>query len=167
MAAQLVRATVEQETVLANLLELYAHDFSEFSNLELGPDGRFGYPHLSRYWTDPKRHPFLILVDGNLAGLVLVKRGSETSPNGAVWDMAEFFVVRGYRRRGIGIEVAHEVWNQFAGFWEVRVLESNNPALQFWGKAITAYTGTVLRSVRVEKAGKHWRVFMLESKGAR
>ena len=31
----------EHATILANLLELYAHDFSEFHNFDLGPDGRF------------------------------------------------------------------------------------------------------------------------------
>jgi hypothetical protein len=66
----------EHATILANLLELYAHDFSEFHSLDLGPDGRFGYKSLSLYWSEPNRHPFLIRVGGKLAGLALVKRGS-------------------------------------------------------------------------------------------
>src|SRR5580658_3531125 len=84
-----------QESVMANLLELYAHDFSEFHDLEIGADGRFGYPSLPLYWSEPGRYPFLVKMDGKLAGLVLVKRGSEVSGNLAVWDMAEFFVLRG------------------------------------------------------------------------
>ena len=43
---EVIPAGPEQEPILANLLELYAHDFSEFHNLDLGPDGRFGYPSL-------------------------------------------------------------------------------------------------------------------------
>jgi hypothetical protein len=50
----------EHATILANLLELYAHDFSEFHSLDLGPDGRFGYKSLSLYWSEADRHPFLI-----------------------------------------------------------------------------------------------------------
>jgi hypothetical protein len=40
---EVIPARPEQEPILANLLELYAHDFSEFRKLELGCDGRFGY----------------------------------------------------------------------------------------------------------------------------
>src|SRR5712692_1535448 len=90
---EVIPARPEQESILANLLELYAHDFSEFHNLELGDDGRFGYERLPLYWSEPDRYPFLIKVDGRLAGLALVKKGSELSDNDAVWDMAEFFIV--------------------------------------------------------------------------
>ena len=120
---ELVPAAPDQESVLANLLELYAHDFSEFRYLELGADGKFGYSGLPLYWAENGRHPFLVRVDGKLAGLVLVKRGSEVSGAETVWDMAEFFVLRGYRRRGIGTQIAHEVWRRFPGAWEVRVME--------------------------------------------
>ena len=88
---ELIPALPEQELVLANLLELaYAHDFSEFHDLVLGTDGRFGYKYLPLYWSEPDRYPFLVRMDGNLAGLALVKRGSEISDDESVWDMAEF-----------------------------------------------------------------------------
>ena len=74
--ARVIPATRDQEPILANLLELYIHDFSEILPMELGPDGRFGYKDLSNYWIEPDRHPFLITVDEKLAGLVLVKKGS-------------------------------------------------------------------------------------------
>src|SRR5579863_2408117 len=117
---QIIPAEREQEPILANLLELYAHDFSEFLDLELGEDGRFSYSELPLYWSEPEGHPFLIRIDGNLAGLVLVKKGE-----GGVWDMAEFFVVRGWRRCGMGTQAAHEVWERFPGMWEVRVVQAN------------------------------------------
>lgn len=36
---ELIFATPEQQPILANLLELYIHDFSEFHDVELEPDG--------------------------------------------------------------------------------------------------------------------------------
>jgi predicted acetyltransferase len=161
---EVIPAGPDQEPILSNLLELYAYDFSEFRHLELGTDGRFGYKHLPRYWREPNRHPFLVRMDGKLAGLVLVKRGSEISNNETIWDMAEFFVVRGYRRRGIGTDIAHEVWRRFPGVWEVRVMESNHPAHQFWEHAISVFAGEPIHSVRIEKRGECWRVFSFESK---
>jgi predicted acetyltransferase len=154
----------EHASILANLLELYAHDFSEFHSLELGPDGRFGYKSLPLYWSEPGRHPFLIKVDGKLAGLALVKRGSEISGNQTVWDLSEFFVLRGRRRRGIGTLAAHEVWRRFQGIWEVRVMQSNVLANLFWERAILNFTGDAIQPVCVEKGGQDWQLFSFESK---
>jgi predicted acetyltransferase len=163
---EVIPAAPEQEPILANLLELYAHDFSEFHDLAIGADGRFGYKCLPLYWSEPGRHPFLVRVEGELAGFVLVKRGSEVSGNETVWDMAEFFVIRGYRRRGIGTHVAHEVWRRFPGLWEVRVMEANVSAQQFWARAISIFTGKAIDLVRVENDGKCWKLFSFESKRA-
>jgi predicted acetyltransferase len=161
---ELIAAAPEQKPILANLIELYAHDFSEFLQLDPGPDGRFGYKSLPLYWSEPERHPFLIRIDGNLAGFVFVKSGSEVSGNEAVWDMAEFFVIRGYRRRGVGTEIACEVWRSFPGRWEVRVLQSNIPASLFWARAISIFTGEANDPVQVEKNGQCWKLFRFESK---
>src|SRR5438309_2939205 len=106
MPLEVVPATFEQAPILANLLELYCHDFSEFRDLDIGEDGRFHYPSLSDYWSEEGRYPFLVRLDGKLAGLVLVKK------SGSVWDIAEFFILRGCRRRGIGMQATHEVWKR-------------------------------------------------------
>jgi predicted acetyltransferase len=161
---EVIPAQPEQEPILANLLELYAHDFSEFHDLELGCDGRFGYADLPLYWSEPGRYPFLVWIEGKLVGLILVKRGSELSGDETVWDVAEFFVLRGYRRRGIGTQIAQEVWRQFPGLWEVRVMESNTAARDFWVHAISILTGQAIQPIRVEKDGRWWTLFSFESK---
>jgi predicted acetyltransferase len=161
---ELIPAGAEQAPIVANLLELYGHDFSEFLDLDLGSDGRFGYRDLPLYWQDPNRHPFLVRVAGKWAGLTLVKRGSELSGDEAVWDMAEFFVVRRYRRRGIGTAIAHQVWRQFPGRWEVRVMQSNHSAYLFWERAITGLAGEAIPSVLSEAGGKCWHLFSFESR---
>jgi len=163
---EVVAATPEQEPILANLLELYAHDFSEFRDFDLGTDGRFGYGRLSLYWSDPDRHPFLVKIDGKLAGFAFVKRGSEVSASKTVWDMAEFFVTRRYRRQGLGTQITHELWRRFPGLWEVRVMQSNVPAYHFWARAISMFTGEAIHSVGIEKGGERWELFSFESKGA-
>ena len=160
---EVLPAATEQEPVLANLLELYAHDLSEFFDVRLQADGRFGYPLLSRYWEEEGRFPFLVKVDGELAGFALVSRGSRVSGDPRVWDMAEFFVVRRFRKRGIGAAVAGEVWRRFPGPWEVRVLEANAPALGFWRGAIHAFNGSDVQERAVELQQKPWRLFSFVS----
>jgi hypothetical protein len=65
---EVLPASPEQEPIVANLLELYAHDFSEFHQIKIGADGKFGYNDLPLYWRDPNRRALLVRTDGNLAG---------------------------------------------------------------------------------------------------
>lgn len=162
---EVLPAGAEQAPILANLFQLYAHDFSEFLDIEPGPDGRFVYTPLPLYWSESARHPFLIWVDGKLAGFVLIKKGSEVSDAAQVWDMAEFFVLRECRRGGLGTQVARELWSRFPGAWEVRVMQLNVSAQHFWSRAISEFTGKAIDPVRFEKDGEAWILFSFESKG--
>lgn len=160
---EILAAAPDHAPILANLLELYIHDFSEFLHVAPGPDGRFGYPRLPLYWSDPRRHPFLVKVDNQWAGFALVKQGSEISRSEDVWDMAEFFVLRGYRRSGIGSQIAREVWSRFPGPWEVRVIDSNKPARDFWARAIASFARQSIFPVLIESDGERWDVFSFVS----
>jgi predicted acetyltransferase len=151
-------ATREQKPVIDNLIQLYAHDFSEFQDIELDSNGRFNYTPLPLYWTDPNCYPFLVKVDGKPAGFVLVKQQA------GVWDMAEFFIVRGCRRHGVGTVVTHELWKRFPGPWEVRVMQANHAALPFWERAISRFTGKTAMPTRFEKGGKLWSLFSFDSR---
>ena len=164
---EVLPAARDQEPVLANMLELYAYDLSEVFDLELGPEGRYHYPRLPLYWQEETRFPFLVKVDGHLAGVVLVSRGSVISGDPLVWDMAEFFVMRRHRRRGVGRAVAQEIWRRFPGPWEVRVLESYLPAQAFWEAAVQGFAGSAAGvPVSVDRGGKRWRVFSFVSSDA-
>ena len=103
-------APPESEGVLSNLLALYVHDLSEIFPIEVGADGRFRYDRLPLYWSEPERRfPFLIRAGAKLAGFALAARGSPASDDPDALDVAEFFVLRGYRRSGVGqpSEVGH------------------------------------------------------------
>ena len=161
---ELVAAERDQEPTVANLLELFIHDFSEFHDVAVGSDGRFGYRDLPLYWSDPDRHPFLVQMDGKLAGLVFVRLAQNASDNEMVWDMAEFFILRGYRRRGIGAMAAQVVWNHFPGRWQVRVMETNVAAQKFWARTISTFLGEVADPAHVERGSRRWQVFSFDSR---
>ena len=168
---RIIPAAHEQEPILANLLELYIHDFGEFQPIDLGPDGRFGYKNLPDYWSHPDHHPFLITVDEKLAGFAFVKKVLPLSADDqvgghSVWDMAEFFIVRAHRRRGVGITAAHQVWRLFPGTWQVRVMHTNSAARHFWQRAVDTFTGHPVNPVSTEREGKTWAVFNFESSDA-
>jgi predicted acetyltransferase len=54
-------------------MQLYLYDFSEMCGDDCDERGLFEYEYLPRYWIEPERHPFLIRVDGKLAGFALVR----------------------------------------------------------------------------------------------
>jgi predicted acetyltransferase len=143
---------VEDKPVLGHLLELYQYDFSEFDGRDLGENGLFGYPYLDHYWVEPGRHPFFVRADGRLAGFALVRIlpvecGTEA-------HMAEFFVFRKYRRRGVGEEVARQVFARFPGRWVVEQAGGNIPAQRFWQAVIGRYTNGVITERHDEVRGR-------------
>jgi predicted acetyltransferase len=158
-------ATQADAGLLANLLELYIHDLSAaFPNVELGPDGRFGYSRLPLYWSEPdRRFPFLIKCDGRVAGFALATRGSPASDDPDVFDVAEFFVLRRYRRSGVGRRAAILLWNRLPGRWIVRVSEGNAGALPFWSRVIAEVTGGAATELKRPGDPHTWRVFSFES----
>ena len=131
-----------EQVVLQNLLELYVHDLSEvFPFVQLGADGRFGYPNLAAFWSEPaRRFAFLIKEGGKVAGFALVTLGSPAAEEPDVYDVAEFFVLRGYRRSGVGRRAAALLWQQLPGEWTVRSSEANPSAVAFWNDVVAELT---------------------------
>ncbi len=166
MSVEIVPAGPSACSVIANLMELYIHDFTELTDdeIELGEDGRYGFGELSTYWSDPDRHPFLIRSEGRLAGFALIKLGSEIAKDPDAMDVAEFFVARGCRRLGVGREAAFAIWDRFPGRWLVRVLESNVGAARFWGSVVATYTAGRFEAGPIDADPPRWRVFRFESR---
>ncbi len=158
-----VRASPADMPHIADLLELYIQDFSEFLPLQRGTDGRYGYPDLPLYWTDPSRHPFLIQVDSQPGGFALVKRGSERSGNDHAWDMVEFFVLQSQRHRGVGLAAAQQLFTLFPGPWEVRVLPANRAAIRFWDRVISDWSAGRVPTKTLAAGNRMLRLFSFAS----
>jgi predicted acetyltransferase len=140
MQIDLLRAANHDAVSLANLFQYYVYDLSDVVETSLGADGRFHLPSLDAYWSDAWRHPHIVKVDGNLAGFALVQQRSRITGDDETWDIAEFFVMRKYRRHGVGRAVAGRVFDSFRGSWEVRERKTNLAAIAFWRRVIDAYT---------------------------
>ena len=154
-----VEAPAAQRPVLDRLLQLYKYDFSEFAPIgspygEVDEEGRFAsYPGLESYWQGNGRIPLLIRADDHLAGFALVHQWSalELPLDHAV---AEFFVLRKYRRARVGTRAALSIFRRYPGRWKVGVAWYNPPALAFW-RSVTeqAAPGEV---EEVAGDGKRW-----------
>jgi predicted acetyltransferase len=160
------RAMPQDAALLENLLQFYIHDLSEtFPAIELEPDGRFVYEKLPLYWSEPQdRFPFVIRCDGRVAGFALATRGSPASDDPEVLDVAEFFVLRGYRRSGVGRSAAFLLWDQLPGRWIVRVSLGNRGALPFWAAVVAEYSGGAATEVERPGTPTAWWVFSFDSR---
>ena len=108
--------------------------------MDIDDDGLYGRAAwIETFWTDPRRRSFLARVDGVLAGFVLIRDGAHFAGEGTR-EISEFFVLRRFRRRGLGEEVARRVFDMFPGRWEITELASNTEAQQFWRRVIGRYT---------------------------
>jgi predicted acetyltransferase len=138
----LTQVPERQSEIITNLMQLYKYDFSEFAAVgsrygEVGPDGRYTYEGLDSYWREDGRVPLTVQADGRLAGFILVNRWSALNRE-LDRSVGEFFVLRKYRRKGVGSRAAKALFERWPGCWEVAVAWYNKPALSFWRRAIAA-----------------------------
>jgi predicted acetyltransferase len=125
----------DRETI-ANLMQLYLYDLSEYEDGPLNASGLFDLgDHFDLYWIERGRHPFLISANDQLVGFALVRETAD-----GAFSMAEFFIRRGCRGSGIGTTASTTLFDRFRGTWTIAELEGNAPAQQFWRRVIRDYT---------------------------
>jgi predicted acetyltransferase len=88
-----------------------------------------------RFWSGRGRHLFVLRVRGRLAGFVLVRDRAHYAGR-AAREIGEFFVLRKYRRRGVGTQAALATLRRFPGRWELAELTWNVAAQRFWRRVI-------------------------------
>ena len=133
---QLVVPTLNEKPLLDAMAQLYSYDFSEITHRAIGQDGLF--PEISCFsamWTDPSRYPHVIMVDQEPAGFAIVQRTGDQA-----FDMEQFFVLRKFRRSGIGTRAAQDLFSTFPGQWTVGQIAANTAAQAFWRGVISGYT---------------------------
>ena len=131
-SVRVVPAGEDRRPTLEHLVQLYLHDLSGVGGWDLRADGTFGTELLDGCWSETRRHSFLFQVGDSLAGFAVVDRGSHVSDRADVWDMAEFFVVKRWRRAGVGRSAARQLFATFPGAWKVRTFPGYVPAEKFW-----------------------------------
>ena len=141
MGVLVVEASLKRKPVLHRLMQMYLHDTSEFTGDDANEDGVFTYRYFDEYWQEPDRFPFLVYSGDNLAGFALINTYTVVLEQGTGRSIAEFFVMRKRRRRGIGRQAAFSIFDRFPGLWEIREHSDNLAGQRFWRSIIGEYTG--------------------------
>jgi predicted acetyltransferase len=151
----------ESDVLLRNLFEHYCHDMSEWFDLDTRADGSYSHD-TSAIWANAYG-AYLAKVGSSIAGFALIGSAATWLGDARIRDVHEFFVLRKFRRRGVGQRLAALVWNEHPGEWLVRVLEANAPAVLFWRAAVSAYSSGAFQEEPRIIDGQWWRFFRFES----
>ena len=153
MRIEILEAQNKDLSTVNNLFRLYYYDLSTVTGWNCQENGLFeGYAfgNLSRFWNDDDKYAFVVRVDCCLAGFALIDDVSVNTL--ADYNMAEFFILQKYRRKGIGTYVAHNLFDQLRGNWEVSQAPSHKAAREFWRKVVAEYTsGDYRESTQISK----------------
>lgn len=151
MEIDLIKIKKEQRNILENLFFYYVYDMSEYMKWNPDHEGKFSYDssRFDLYWEQKDHIPYFIYVGSELAGFVLIRRyPSDLS----MYDIAQFFVLRKFKGKGVGKEVLAKVVNAFPGKWQIRVLLENSGALSFWRSAVFNIVGEKYRLSKAHDA---------------
>jgi predicted acetyltransferase len=122
----------------------------------LGEIGHRVPDQLMRWYADPSAQVMTILYGAERAGFAMVNHrlrqavgvnmaavGADAPPSPMPeYSMAEFFIARPWRRRGIGGEAVRLLLDRFTGQWLITEHLINVAAVRFWRRVVAAYTGS-------------------------
>jgi predicted acetyltransferase len=113
----------------------------------LGEVGHREPDQLLRWIGDPSAQILTILYNDSPAGFAMVRRRPTAAATSAAnasasaeFSMAEFFIARLWRRRGIGAQAVRLLFDRFAGQWLITEHLDNSTAVSFWRSVVAAYT---------------------------
>jgi len=126
-------AELNDKIIIRSLLHPYLSEIAEFDKISparLNESGEYDYPYLDNYWIEKDRYPYLFYWNEEVAGFALVRR------EGDYCEMAEFYVLPEFRRRGLGIICATDAIRRHAGEWNIEFSKQNQVGRQFWKKLV-------------------------------
>jgi predicted acetyltransferase len=140
-SVELVPVPEDHKLVLSHLLELYQYDFSDFEGTDVNSLGLYGYSYLDYYWTEGDRYAYFIKVNGVLAGFAMICGFCCISKEPGTLFLSEFFVLKKYRKQGIGQQAALELLKRHPGKWEFTLHPENHVSHHFWHSVLKTACG--------------------------
>ena len=137
---------IKEKKTLGDLIEEYQKEILKIEKIEK-------YKYLDSYWQDPDSHPFFIEVDNTIAGFVLINNYCLIEKDAK--SISEFYVKKEFRNKEIGKLSAFRAFDLFRGKWEIRELNSNIPAQDFWLKVIGEYTNGNFKKIILNNKDWH------------
>jgi predicted acetyltransferase len=138
------RQTKSDRTWIESVYRDYLNDLAPLGTGVFPALSEFGHrepDQLASWFADSSAHLLTILKEDSPVGFAMVRTGAMPVGNERFdYSMAEFFIAREWRRRGLGQEAVRLIWDRFAGRWHIMEYLRNAPAVAFWRRVVNAYT---------------------------
>lgn len=139
----LIPAFMSDYSIIQNLGRFYIYELSRFCGIpyqsfKCPENGLIEFDDQKKYFMDKNHKAFVIRVDDELAGFVLVDISDVTHKSD--YFLSEFFIMAKFQGRGVGKEVAVKLFDYFKGTWALGVIPENTGALAFWRKVVGDYS---------------------------
>ena len=140
MKTEIIRVTEDKKDTLANLLEKYLYEFSQYDKQQYGNDGLFSYKYLDNYFTEKSRFAYFIYTDNQLAGFALLNKYHECD-RPIDWSIAEFFVSYNFRNQGVATEAVRQIFEKHKGHYHIKYHKKNIASVILWNHVARKYSG--------------------------
>jgi predicted acetyltransferase len=147
---QITRASATDRLPLYRMLELYQYELSDIWDQDLDSHGEYGYA-LDRYRSGKDCLAYIARASGQYAGFALVNQSVVLGPGGRWVD--QFFVLKKYRRHGVGRALATRVIKDLPGQWEIGQMTRNEAAKVFWRSVVAGLKVDSLSEHEVTEGG--------------
>ena len=135
-------ASFNEKQCIFNLFQPYLNELSLFPDEEIDykdKEGIYHYTYLDAYWQENERYPYLLFYNSEIAGFALVRHDGEH------WQMAEFYVMTAFRRRGLALACAVDIFRSHPGDWKIGFHKRNQPSRELWQKLAERFSkGNIL-----------------------
>ena len=103
--------------------------------------GHREHDQLTSWYADSSAHLLTVVKDNQPVGFAVVRtEHAITGRDAGNFSMAEFFVARAWRRRGVGQEAVRLILDRFSGRWHIMEYLRNPQAVAFWRRVVSNYT---------------------------
>lgn len=158
MNVALRRTTPHDHRALVQLMQFFLYEMSDINAQDVDRYGRFGTSSLQPYFLLHTTAAFLIIVDGRIGGFVLVGTHSLLEPHFRGHSCLAFFVMKRYRRCGVGRAAATQLFTMLPGQWEIATFATHTVGHAFWRSVLDSYTNGAYKE-RWLQAGS-WRGYV-------
>lgn len=151
----LIKATIADYPVIQNMAQFYVYDASRDCGFSISDNGLYEPNNYQAYVTEPAKQAFLVKISDEIAGFLLLNEVGFFSNTERKID--QFFILAKFQGKGLGKQIAHQIWNTYPGLWEVSIIPENKAALVFWRKAIAEYTAGIYKQTEklIDYDGHH------------
>ena len=139
MKIEVQEISPNEKELIQSLLQFYEYEFSIYEEDDVDEKGYFEIADVDEYFEIKEYTPLVVRVLGQPAGFVIVN--SDPSAEQGRFLIEEFFIMKRFQQKGVGSDVASQVFDMFGQDWVVRVISENVKGQSFWKKVIDHYTG--------------------------